>query len=110
MRSFPSFQFAGGVLSSRFGGKLVLAFAVVVWSAFTIMTPAAAGVSVAVLFATRVLMGMGEVRRVGGGVSKRNDKRVCVLDFFFVLDRWQQETDSTMHCNFLFKQEENCNS
>lgn len=53
-------QVPGGWLANRFGGKVVLAFAVTWWSAFTFLTPIAALISLPVLLATRVLMGVGE--------------------------------------------------
>jgi len=53
-------QILGGWLSNRFGGKVVLGFAVLWWSLFTILTPMAAFLSMAMLIVIRVAMGMGE--------------------------------------------------
>lgn len=53
-------QVAGGALANRFGGKVVLGFAVLWWSVFTILTPPAAFFSFGILIATRILMGVGE--------------------------------------------------
>jgi len=53
-------QVAGGWLAYRLGGKLVLGFAVVWWSLFTILTPAAVSVSITLLIITRILLGLGE--------------------------------------------------
>ena len=53
-------QFLGGALADRFGGKVVLAIGVIWWSVFTILTPPAAALGLAVLVMARVLMGMGE--------------------------------------------------
>jgi ACS family sodium-dependent inorganic phosphate cotransporter len=53
-------QILGGWLADRFGGKAVLGIGVVWWSLFTLLTPPAAAVSIAVLFGARVLMGLGE--------------------------------------------------
>ena len=53
-------QFLGGWLADRFGGKVVLAIGVVWWSVFTILTPPAAALGIAMLITVRVLMGMGE--------------------------------------------------
>lgn len=53
-------QVAGGQLADRFGGKVVLAAGVLLWSLFTILTPPAAFLGLGVLIATRILMGMGE--------------------------------------------------
>jgi ACS family sodium-dependent inorganic phosphate cotransporter len=49
-----------GWLAARFGGKRVLAIAVICWSGFTLLTPLAASFSVAVLIAARIGLGMGE--------------------------------------------------
>ena len=54
------FMVAGGVLANRFGGKIVLGTAVVLWSFFTILTPFAAAISGAVLIAARIALGAGE--------------------------------------------------
>lgn len=53
-------QFLGGWLADRYGGKVILAIGVIWWSIFTILTPPAAALGIAILIATRVLMGMGE--------------------------------------------------
>ncbi len=54
------FMAPSGWLANRIGGQIVLGFAVLWWSVFTILTPAAASLSLAVLIVTRVAMGMGE--------------------------------------------------
>ena len=54
------FMFAAGVVSTRLGGKLVLGVSVLAWSAFTLLTPAAASVSMAALIVARIGMGIGE--------------------------------------------------
>ena len=53
-------QIAGGWLADRFGGKVVLGFGVVFWSAFTIITPPAAFAGLSLLLLSRVGMGLGE--------------------------------------------------
>jgi MFS transporter, ACS family, solute carrier family 17 (sodium-dependent inorganic phosphate cotransporter), other len=53
-------QLAGGWLADRFGGKRVLALGVAVWSVATFITPGAARMSFTVLFAVRILLGLGE--------------------------------------------------
>jgi len=53
-------QIAGGWLADRFGGKLVLGFGVLFWSAFTIITPVAAFAGLPLLLLSRVGMGLGE--------------------------------------------------
>ena len=54
------FQVGAGALARRFGGKRVLAAAVAWWSAFTLLTPYAASLSVGVLVAARIGLGLGE--------------------------------------------------
>lgn len=54
------FMYASGVLAKRYGGRNVLGWAVVAWSAFTLLTPPAAAMSIPLLIATRILMGIGE--------------------------------------------------
>ena len=54
------FQIGSGALARRFGGKRVLAVAVACWSAFTLLTPLAASVSIGALVAARVGLGLGE--------------------------------------------------
>ncbi|HUY29232.1 MAG TPA: MFS transporter [Candidatus Binataceae bacterium] len=53
-------QLAGGWMADRFGGRRVLGAGVAVWSIATLLTPAAAAISFAVLFAIRVVLGLGE--------------------------------------------------
>jgi MFS transporter, ACS family, solute carrier family 17 (sodium-dependent inorganic phosphate cotransporter), other len=53
-------QLAGGWLADRAGGKRVLGAGVAVWSLATLVTPLAASVSFAALFAIRVVLGLGE--------------------------------------------------
>jgi ACS family sodium-dependent inorganic phosphate cotransporter len=51
---------AGGALANRYGGKVVLGLAVVWWSLCTVLTPPAALVSMPVLIAARIALGLGE--------------------------------------------------
>lgn len=51
---------ASGALANRYGGWLVLGIAVLWWSAWTILTPPAAAVSLAALVAARIGLGLGE--------------------------------------------------
>lgn len=53
-------QIAGGWLADRYGGKIVLGLAVLVWSLFTVLTPPAAFAGIFALFIARVGMGLGE--------------------------------------------------
>ena len=53
-------QFLGGWLAARVGGRALLAFGVLWWSAFTLVTPLAAQLSFGALVAARVGMGLGE--------------------------------------------------
>lgn len=54
------FMAASGALANRYGGKFVLGAAVLWWSLFTALTPAAAMVSLPVLLAARIALGLGE--------------------------------------------------
>lgn len=54
------FQIPSGWLASRFGGKVVMGMAVAWWSICTILTPLAAAISLPMLFAARIAMGLGE--------------------------------------------------
>ena len=54
------FMVASGVLATRFGGRRVLAVAVVWWSVFTLLTPMAAATSLTMLIMARVALGLGE--------------------------------------------------
>ena len=49
-----------GVLANRYGGKVVLGFAVVWWSLWTLFTPPAAYMSLTALVAARIALGLGE--------------------------------------------------
>ena len=53
-------QIAGGRLADRFGGAAVLGIGVLTWSLFTIITPPAAALGIAVLIMARIGMGLGE--------------------------------------------------
>ncbi len=53
-------QLGGGWLADRFGGKLILGLGVLIWSAFTIITPPAALLGLSILIAARIGMGLGE--------------------------------------------------
>lgn len=53
-------QVLGGWLSDRFGGKVVLGVGVLLWSAFTLITPPAAMLGLTMLVLARIGMGLGE--------------------------------------------------
>jgi MFS transporter, ACS family, solute carrier family 17 (sodium-dependent inorganic phosphate cotransporter), other len=53
-------QLLAGWLAARIGGRALLAFGVLWWSAFTVLTPLAAGLSLAALIGARIGMGLGE--------------------------------------------------
>ena len=57
---YLAMQVPSALLANRYGGKLVLALAVAWWSAFTMLTPAAASASLLLLVVTRVALGLGE--------------------------------------------------
>eukprot|EP00887_Chlorella_sp_A99_P003196 scaffold9.g3196.t1 len=50
----------GGFFAARWGPKPVLAAGVGLWSAFTMLTPGAAGAALPALLGSRVVMGLGE--------------------------------------------------
>ena len=54
------FMAASGAIANRYGGKFVLGAAVLWWSLFTALTPAAAMVSLPALIAARIALGLGE--------------------------------------------------
>lgn len=62
-------QLVAGVLANRYGGKLLLGVAVVWWSAFTVLTPAAAYVSLGALIAARIALGLGEAAVFPGCIN-----------------------------------------
>ncbi|GLJ41616.1 hypothetical protein SUGI_0861310 [Cryptomeria japonica] len=51
---------AGGALADRYGGKVVMAWGVAIWSLATFLTPWASGHSVGMLLAVRALFGAAE--------------------------------------------------
>jgi MFS transporter, ACS family, solute carrier family 17 (sodium-dependent inorganic phosphate cotransporter), other len=57
---YLSFMFVAGLLANRFGGKRVVAYSVLAWSIFTLLTPPAAASSIGVLIAARFAMGISE--------------------------------------------------
>lgn len=63
------FQVPSGLLASRVGGKVVLGMAVVWWSLFTLLTPAAAFLGLPALIGARILMGLGEAAMFPGAYS-----------------------------------------
>jgi ACS family sodium-dependent inorganic phosphate cotransporter len=54
------FMTPAGWLANRLGGRRVLGFAVVWWSLWTMLTPAAAGLALSALIVARVALGLGE--------------------------------------------------
>lgn len=62
-------QIPSGYLANRFGGRLVLAVAVLWWSLCTILTPLSAAVSLTLLIITRVAMGAGEAAMFPGAYN-----------------------------------------
>jgi len=53
-------QTLGGIISNRYGGRNVFLIAVLLWSVFTILTPAAAYLSFGFLLFARFMLGFGE--------------------------------------------------
>lgn len=62
-------QAPAGYLASRYGGKIVLGVAVAWWSVFTILTPLAATISLPLLIAVRIGMGLGEAAMFPGAYA-----------------------------------------
>lgn len=54
------FMAPSGWIANRIGGRIVLGAAVLWWSVFTILTPAAAFMSLPILIVARIAMGLGE--------------------------------------------------
>jgi len=54
------FMFVGGVLSNRYGGRRILGWSLLAWSAVTLLTPLAAAASIPLLILARICMGIGE--------------------------------------------------
>jgi ACS family sodium-dependent inorganic phosphate cotransporter len=54
------FMAPSGWIANRIGGRIVLGLAVLWWSVFTLLTPAAAFISLPILIAARIGMGVGE--------------------------------------------------
>ncbi|KAG2453915.1 hypothetical protein HYH02_002118 [Chlamydomonas schloesseri] len=57
---YATTQVLGGKLADQFGGKMVLAAGVALWSVFTFATPAAAAAGTLPLLVARVMLGVGE--------------------------------------------------
>ena len=79
-------QVASGTLAVRYGGRLVLGVAVVWWSAWTMLTPSAALVSITMLMLARVALGLGEaavfpacINMVGRWVPAEHRSRAVAL-------------------------------
>ena len=53
------FMAPSGWVANRIGGRIVLGFAVLWWSVFTLLTPVAAFMSLPILIVARIAMGMG---------------------------------------------------
>lgn len=83
---YLAFMTASGALANRFGGKIVLGTAVLWWSLFTALTPAAALVSFPALIGARIALGLGEaavfpasVNMIGRWVPAANRTRAVAL-------------------------------
>ncbi|GIL86331.1 hypothetical protein Vretimale_13699 [Volvox reticuliferus] len=57
---YATTQMLGGKLADQYGGKMVLAAGVALWSLFTYATPAAAAAGTLPLLLSRVMLGVGE--------------------------------------------------
>ena len=83
---YLAFMAASGALANRYGGKLVLGAAVLWWSAFTMLTPPAAMISLPALITARIALGLGEaavfpasVNMIGRWVPAANRTRAVAL-------------------------------
>ena len=79
-------QVVSGTLANRYGGKLVLGVAVIWWSLFTVLTPPAALISLPMLIAARIALGLGEaavfpasINMVGRWVPAANRSRAVAM-------------------------------
>jgi ACS family sodium-dependent inorganic phosphate cotransporter len=79
-------QVVSGSLANRYGGKVLLGLAVIWWSLFTMLTPAAAYVSLAALILARIALGLGEavvfpacINMVGRWVPPAHRSRAVAL-------------------------------
>src|SRR5512133_164266 len=57
---YMGFMLVGGFLAARYGGRRVLGYAVLWWSAWTLLTPLAAHTSLQALIGARIAIGAGE--------------------------------------------------
>ena len=80
-------QAPSGWLANRIGGKLVLGFAVLSWSVFTMLTPVAALISLPLLIAVRIAMGLGEAAMFPSSYS--------------LFSRWVPEAERSRSMGFL---------
>ncbi|MBI1808566.1 MAG: ACS family MFS transporter [Gemmatimonadetes bacterium] len=79
-------QVVSGTLAARYGGRIVLGTAVIWWSLWTMLTPRAAYLSLGMLIAARVALGLGEaavfpacVNMVGRWVPVESRSRAVAL-------------------------------
>ena len=79
-------QVVSGSLASRYGGKLLLGLAVIWWSLWTALTPAAAFLSLTALILARIALGLGEaavfpacINMVGRWVPPEHRSRAVAL-------------------------------
>jgi ACS family sodium-dependent inorganic phosphate cotransporter len=79
-------QVVSAGLANKYGGKLLLGVAVVWWSAFTMLTPAAASLGLATLIGARIALGLGEaavfpacINMVGRWVPAEQRSRAVAL-------------------------------
>lgn len=81
-------QVAGGWLSGRYGGKIVLGSGVIFWSLFTMLAPVAAAGGLTALLVSRVLMGVGE--------------GITFPSIYSMFGRWVPETERSRAIGILF--------
>ncbi|OMP09046.1 hypothetical protein COLO4_05863 [Corchorus olitorius] len=69
---------AGGIWANTIGGKAVLGFGVVWWSAATVLSPVAAKLGLPFLLSVHAFMGIGE------GVAMLAMNNICRIGFLFL--------------------------
>jgi MFS transporter, ACS family, solute carrier family 17 (sodium-dependent inorganic phosphate cotransporter), other len=62
-------QIVSAMLANKYGGKLLLGVAVIWWSIWTMLTPAAAYTSLGALIAARIALGLGEAAVFPGCIN-----------------------------------------
>ena len=76
-------QYPGGRLAEVYGGKWVMGIGILITSLFTLLTPIAAHTSIYLLYAVRIIEGLGEGTFGSiGGHSRRHAPHTAQSDAF----------------------------